>query len=207
MNWGIKHWAAAALCAGSAVGLAASFACTGGQPCTEAEWVCGSDGKLWCRMVPPPAVKIDRACCPAAPPSWSADASTAVDPDAGVASPAPVDAGSPEVCQALAVPDFSQGMNDAGFSAEVFTILPHTDAGFGPFDDAGLYLAFTGDGGLALVGHDLGDGGLASVPPLHDDAGIPFLFRCGLEVCHPFPDGGYPHDAGPTSPCGPVGCQ
>ena len=204
-------------CAALAAAVALMIGCGGGKPCGEGQKVCGSDGKLWCGTVSSPFVVVDMACCAGALALAGPDAA-APGPDGGAA---PLDSGLvlPPSCPALAVPSAVTG--DAGITV-LLSLLPTiprhpgdgVDAGgplFGPFDDAGLFFAID-DGGTLVFGGgrngqgQLGDAGEASILPHFDDGGVPYLFRCEVEVCHAGPDGGYKLDSGPSYPCGPVGC-
>ena len=92
----------------------------------------------------------------------------------------------------------AQGGEDAGTAPHV------VDAGAQPRScdkDAGASLAkFWG----------LMDAGNRLPPEGHrDDAGLPYHYYCGVELCHlsPWGDGGPPTFDGSSQQCGPLGCQ
>jgi hypothetical protein len=145
--------------------------------------MCGSDGVLYCDDLPLSVEEIDLACCPAPP---------AAAPDA--AAPAAFDGALP------AGTDAAADLPDAAANAGPDAAAPRPagpDAGPGcSWGDAGDWFTPLDDKGL--------------IPHGADDAGVPYLYRCGFDVCHPRPyDGGipYPFDDAAFSPCGPLGCQ
>lgn len=160
-------------------------ACGGaGKPCSDADLVCGNDGRLYCRVLPLHVTEIARACC-----EYGKDAASIEKGDTGPAAPTDGAVVPPDASAPVAV--------DAG--------QPGADAaeehGGRCIDDAGmLAMLYASDGGLFHPGR-------------RDDAGIPSIYNCFQDICHPFPfayDGGIPgfflQDGG-SSQCGPVGCQ
>lgn len=187
------------------VGLLVVLGC-GGKPqqCAADEWKCGKDGKLYCNYLPSWASPaVDLACCP--PPPAGPDASTAADGG--------FDGGEGEDAATAGEDAAAPGEDAAVEGEDAGEVDAATGGGGGAAKDAGLPLdwcPFPNDAGMgwfwALV-----DAGI--LPTGRDDAGLPFLYRCGFDVCHPinFPfDGGIPSFPGPDASrgqCGPLGCD
>ena len=163
-------------------------------PCAEPDQICGSDGVIYCRLLPFNLTPIDMECCPKPLPGRDAattpglDATTA-GPDAAIAGPdaaqdldataIPTDASAP-VDAGLAGPDAAAPGVDAYLPP-----LPGPDAAMSP--DAEQC-----NGPDSSWFQDLLNSG--RLPQGWDDAGIPYIYKCFRDVCHPvdYGDGGIP---------------
>jgi hypothetical protein len=175
------------------------------QVCDPSMLHCGNDGQLHCGAVPADLTELPRECCAASEPAPADAGLQAIDAGSDAGEQAQADSGTGPVEEADAG-------DDAGAPAEA-------DAGSGlKVDvDAGSSAAGETDAGslAANAGESCGDAAVPAPPdggwPTGtDDAGLSFIYRCGVDVCHPWSavsaDAGA--DAG-NSPfqCGPLGCN
>lgn len=188
-------------------GAAVLASCSGKKgSCPDSAWICGSDGKLYCHFLPTDLHPLDRACCP--DPSTLTPAS----PDTGFELPFDgslpfffLDGSTGGTGGADEADAGAETPPDAGVAGDAST---ESDASSAP--PAGPDAGGCPDAAYLDYFYGMRDAGL--LPMGRDDAGIPYVYRCGAELCHQ-PWLGYdaglqyllPPDVGAN--CGPVGCQ